>query len=61
MLCDGIGRKSLANQKTVAGDSFSPGEKAGMRAGVKTNLMGAEDFLATDEIRIFLSRSDTGN
>jgi hypothetical protein len=33
-----LARQSFANQKTCKSDSFSPGEKSGMRTDVKTDF-----------------------
>ena len=43
MSCARIGRKSPANQELRKGDSFSPGEKVGMRASVETKSQ--RDFI----------------
>ena len=40
----GLAGHSSANQKTRDGCSFSPGEKAGMRAGVETNFQSRATF-----------------
>ena len=40
----GLAGQSFANHKTCDGFSFSPGEKAGMRADVKTNLQWSATF-----------------
>ena len=40
----GLAGQSFANHKTCDGFSFSPGEKAGMRAGVETNFQWSATF-----------------